>query len=613
MSQEEAERLLLMMRRTTSEPNLKVKSALKDRLMERRNNHPFAKPSQPTGQQQQYQHQNQNVPPHLAHIHNRLFNQSNKPNLPSFISSPTSGHPVLPQSASLSNLNSNQSSNQILAAATMAAAAALAAFSNRQQQQNQQQTQSNDNQMASAIAAVTAASLSNPSLAPLIQQLQQQLLIPAVPPSHPHPSSFSVPSLPGHYNRSQATNSFYNQHHYNPTKFGHMADVEEENEALLAQELKNAAKLNETAVSKMNNGGQDDRYMREIDEERMENDEEDDINLMDDDDDEDNQMDESRRHGASVTSQVDQFRGSDYGHLRHNSEKSGPEIMKGLHHHNHEGSSSQLHHQQQTPSSFFSDPYLLRSFQIASISSSSNLISSPGTTNVFSEAAKSSRFQPVKSSNNNNGAASLATKKQLNQFLTRNLSNQVNKKPATASADFNNAAQSSESAESKTYRYTTGIVYDELMLKHECTCGTPSQHLETPERLRCIWDRVVRGKSLDDECEIVESRMCSVNDLLTCHSEQYALIFGSDLEQRARLPKEYLQSYVMSVCLAPCRGFALTYDEDNSWNEEHTPVACRVAVGSTYQLAKLVYESKLRNGFALVRPPGSHAEVNKPL
>jgi len=69
----------------------------------------------------------------------------------------------------------------------------------------------------------------------------------------------------------------------------------------------------------------------------------------------------------------------------------------------------------------------------------------------------------------------------------------------------------------------------------------------------------------------------------------------------------------MNVCLASCRGFALTYDQDNSWNEEHTPVACRVAIGSTYELASLVSMGKLKNGFAIVRPPGSHAEFNKPL
>jgi histone deacetylase 4/5 len=162
------------------------------------------------------------------------------------------------------------------------------------------------------------------------------------------------------------------------------------------------------------------------------------------------------------------------------------------------------------------------------------------------------------------------------------------------------------------YKFTTGLVFDELMLKHECTCNQPSNHLETPNRILSIWKRLQSSRLVDD-CELVDSKLCTINDLLNCHSEQYSLIFGSDLETRPKLPGEYLQAYMMSVCLGPCRGFALTYDQDCSWNEENTPLACRVAIGSTYELSKLVCMGKLKNGFSIVRPPGSHAEINKPL
>lgn len=174
------------------------------------------------------------------------------------------------------------------------------------------------------------------------------------------------------------------------------------------------------------------------------------------------------------------------------------------------------------------------------------------------------------------------------------------------------ATSASTSSTEKIYRYTTGIVYDKLMLRHECTCGSPSNHLETPNRIKAIWSRF-RSSHINDECEQVASKLATISDLLTCHNEQYALIFGSDAESRLKLPAEYLQSYMMNVTRAPCQGFALTYDQDNSWNEEFTPLACRVAIGSTYELASLVCSGKLRNGFALVRPPGSHAEYNRPL
>ena len=150
------------------------------------------------------------------------------------------------------------------------------------------------------------------------------------------------------------------------------------------------------------------------------------------------------------------------------------------------------------------------------------------------------------------------------------------------------------------------------MLKHECTCKNPANHLENADRIRSIWSRL-KSRDLVDECELVAARVASISELLVCHNEQYALIFGADAETRPKLPKEYLQTYIMNVMMAPCRGYALTYDQDNAWNEEYTPLACRVAVGSTYELASLVWTGKLKNGFALVRPPGSHAEYNKPL
>ena len=197
-------------------------------------------------------------------------------------------------------------------------------------------------------------------------------------------------------------------------------------------------------------------------------------------------------------------------------------------------------------------------------------------------------------------------------FTKNNLSRFLLKVANNASKLTSDSRGSAEQQAVTSYRYTTGLVFDELMLKHECTCRTTANHLETPERIRAIWSRL-HSSSLVDDCELVRPRLASVAELFACHSEKYALTFGSELEARTRLPKEYLQEYMESVCLGACNGFALTLDPDNSWNEEFTPLACRVAVGSTYELARLVYEGTLRNGFALVRPPGSHAEFNKPL
>ena len=38
--------------------------------------------------------------------------------------------------------------------------------------------------------------------------------------------------------------------------------------------------------------------------------------------------------------------------------------------------------------------------------------------------------------------------------------------------------------------YGTGLVYDTVMLKHQCSCGDASSHPEHPGRLQSIWARL---------------------------------------------------------------------------------------------------------------------------
>uniref|UniRef100_A0A7N6BMD1 Histone deacetylase n=1 Tax=Anabas testudineus TaxID=64144 RepID=A0A7N6BMD1_ANATE len=56
----------------------------------------------------------------------------------------------------------------------------------------------------------------------------------------------------------------------------------------------------------------------------------------------------------------------------------------------------------------------------------------------------------------------------------------------------------------------------------------------------------------------------------------------------------------------PCGGIGV--DSDTVWNEMHSSAAVRMAVGSVIELAFRVASGELKNGFAVVRPPGHHAE-----
>lgn len=53
----------------------------------------------------------------------------------------------------------------------------------------------------------------------------------------------------------------------------------------------------------------------------------------------------------------------------------------------------------------------------------------------------------------------------------------------------------------------TGLVYDTVMLKHQCSCGDASSHPEHPGRLQSIWARL-QETGVANLCEV---SVCTIN------------------------------------------------------------------------------------------------------
>ncbi|GLD46560.1 histone deacetylase 4-like protein, partial [Lates japonicus] len=49
-------------------------------------------------------------------------------------------------------------------------------------------------------------------------------------------------------------------------------------------------------------------------------------------------------------------------------------------------------------------------------------------------------------------------------------------------------------------RFTTGLVYDSLMQKHQCMCGNTNSHPEHAGRIQSIWSRL-QETGLRAQCE----------------------------------------------------------------------------------------------------------------
>uniref|UniRef100_A0A8C3YVM7 Histone deacetylase n=1 Tax=Catagonus wagneri TaxID=51154 RepID=A0A8C3YVM7_9CETA len=159
----------------------------------------------------------------------------------------------------------------------------------------------------------------------------------------------------------------------------------------------------------------------------------------------------------------------------------------------------------------------------------------------------------------------------------------------------------------RTLPFTTGLVYDSVMLKHQCTCGDNSRHPEHAGRIQSIWSRLLE-RGLRSQCESLRGRKASLEELQSVHSERHVLLYGTNPLSRLKLDNGKLAGLLAQrmFVMLPCGGVGV--DTDTIWNELHSSNAARWAAGSVTDLAFKVASRELKNGFAVVRPPGHHAD-----
>uniref|UniRef100_A0A673N2M8 Histone deacetylase n=1 Tax=Sinocyclocheilus rhinocerous TaxID=307959 RepID=A0A673N2M8_9TELE len=155
--------------------------------------------------------------------------------------------------------------------------------------------------------------------------------------------------------------------------------------------------------------------------------------------------------------------------------------------------------------------------------------------------------------------------------------------------------------------FSVGLVYDSLMQKHQCMCGNSNTHPEHAGRIQSIWSRL-QETGLRSQCECIRGRKATLEELQTVHSEAHVMLYGTN-PLRQKLDSKSCPS--QKKILLPCGGIGV--DSDTVWNEVHSSSAARLAVGSVVELVFKVASGELKNGFAVVRPPGHHAEESTPM
>ncbi|CAH8526981.1 unnamed protein product [Dicrocoelium dendriticum] len=155
--------------------------------------------------------------------------------------------------------------------------------------------------------------------------------------------------------------------------------------------------------------------------------------------------------------------------------------------------------------------------------------------------------------------------------------------------------------------FTTALAYNVGMLNHHCTCQNDAKHPENPRRLTAVWQRL-QDTGLAAKCHHQPGRRATLKELQWAHRSVYTILFGSDPANRCRIAPSLLAT--VRLCRLNCGGVGV--DSDTAWNTAgQTAHAARLAAGCVLDLACRVLAGQYPNGFALIRPPGHHAEPSQ--
>ena len=128
----------------------------------------------------------------------------------------------------------------------------------------------------------------------------------------------------------------------------------------------------------------------------------------------------------------------------------------------------------------------------------------------------------------------------------------------------------------------TGVVRDKRYLEHK----TGVHHIEVPQRLEAVYDMLDNSK-LQRELRIIVPRFASLEEIAMVHTTEY-------------------MEMIMDTA-----GESLYYLDPDTVTSERSCEVAFLAVGGALEAVKNVLEGEADNVFALIRPPGHHAERNR--
>lgn len=136
----------------------------------------------------------------------------------------------------------------------------------------------------------------------------------------------------------------------------------------------------------------------------------------------------------------------------------------------------------------------------------------------------------------------------------------------------------------------TGIVVEEITLLHSDRSNEGEEaHLESPSRvLKCL--QTLKQEGLLDRLIRIRGRMATFDEIARVHKQS----FLENLKLWSNLSDHELAAEAESL--------------DSLYLNKYSVVAAQTAAGGTIELIDAIVKGKVRNGLALIRPPGHHAD-----
>uniref|UniRef100_A0A1J3HCI6 histone deacetylase n=2 Tax=Noccaea caerulescens TaxID=107243 RepID=A0A1J3HCI6_NOCCA len=132
---------------------------------------------------------------------------------------------------------------------------------------------------------------------------------------------------------------------------------------------------------------------------------------------------------------------------------------------------------------------------------------------------------------------------------------------------------------------STAVGFDERMLLHSEFEVKAHPHPERPDRLRAIAASLATAGVFPGRCLPIHAREITKQELQMVHTSEHI--------DAVDITSQLLYSYFTS----------------DTYANEYSARAARLAAGLCADLATEIFSGRVKNGFALVRPPGHHAGI----